>query len=168
MQQKTRTRGLDTLKGGTVHQGVARRRRGFTLAELLVSLFILSLGLVALGQLYVASMWTYNKARYMSLATKRAEFEMEKTRNLGVLRLLNGPAEDTYTSSEYQYDADGHGVKFTMTNIPGGKGEVRWEPYPPNTKNNTYLLKITVLITWTGVRDANSQVFLSSLLTNTE
>ena len=143
-----------------------RRRRGFSLVELLASVLILSLALVSLGQLYVAAMWTTQKARYLSLATKRAEYELEKVRNLGILSLANGPTESSYPTTEYTHAANLKGVSFQEVGLPSGIGTVSWSNYPPNVAGNDYQLKVDVVITWAGAHQSRSRVAVTSLVTN--
>jgi prepilin-type N-terminal cleavage/methylation domain-containing protein len=147
---------------------LARRRvqRGFTLVELLVALLILSMALISLSQLYLAGMWTTQKARYMSIATKRAQSELERVQDLGLLTLRNGPSEDSYPSAEYTYHEDWRGVDFAAAPLPNGEGSVTWRFWPPDTEANEYLLKVDVTITWDGSSRSRSLVSLSTLLTN--
>lgn len=143
-----------------------RRRRGMTLVEVLVAVLILSLALISLSQLYLAGMWTTQKARYLSIATKRAQSELERAQDLGLLTLRNGPSEDSYPSAEYTYHEDGMGVSFQAPPLPNGTGTVEWDYWPANTPGNEYLMKVTVNITWDGARRSRSRVTLSTLLTN--
>lgn len=151
---------------GIARSARRRIRRGFTLVELLVALLILSLALISLSQLYLASMWTTKKARFMSIATKRAQSELERAQDLGLLILRNGPGEDSYPSAEYTYHDDGRGVDFLAPPLNNGEGSVTWQYWPPNTTDNEYLLKVTVNITWEGSSRSRSVVNLSTLLTN--
>jgi len=143
-----------------------RIRQGFTLVELLVTLLILGMALISLSQLYLAGMWTTQKARYMSIATKRAQSEIERTQDLGLLILRNGPSEDSYPAAEYTYHADGRGVDFQTPPLPDGRGSVTWQFWPPNTAENEYLLKVTTHITWEGSSRSRSVVNVCTLLTN--
>jgi len=149
--------------------GPARRRirQAFTLVELLVAMLILSLALVSMSQLYLAGMWTTQKARYMSIATKRAQSELERAQDLGLLILRNGPSEDSYPSTEYTHHDDGRGVDFQAPPLPNGEGSVTWQFWPPDTDGNEYLLKVTINVGWDGSSRSRSLVSLSTLLTNT-
>ena len=143
-----------------------RRRRGLSLVELMVAVLILSLALISLSQLYLAGMWTTQKARYMSIATKRAQSELERVQDLGLLTLRNGPNEDSYPSAEYTYHADGMGVDFAAPPLPGGTGTVTWDYWPANTAGNEYLLKVNVTVSWEGASRSRTHVSLNTLLTN--
>ena len=136
--------------------------------ELLVSIFLLALGLVSLSQLYLSSMWAYQKARDMSVATQQAQYEMEKVRDLGVLNLMNGVDTTAYPTSVYTANAGNNGVTFLVHALPGGTGSVVWTPYPTGATNNQYLQKVVIAITWTGARRALSTVNVTTLVTNSK
>jgi len=112
-------------------------------------------------------MWTTQKARYLSIATKRAQAEMERVQDLGVLTLLNGPTEESYPSSTYTYHGDSRGVDFTEENLPEGAGSVTWTPHPPGgAAGSEYMLKVDVILTWQGAARSRTQVEVTTLLTN--
>lgn len=154
------------MERAQTHTQCRQFRRGFTLVELLVTLLILGLALVSLSQLYLAGMWTTQKAQYMTIATKRAQAEIERTQNLGLLILRNGPNEESYPSADYTYHSDGHGVDFVAPPLPNGRGSVTWQFWPPNTAGNQYLLKVTANVSWDGSTRSRSMVNVSTLLTN--
>ena len=131
-----------------------------------MAMLILGLALVALSQLFLAGMWTTQKARYLSISTQRAQAEMEKVQDLGMLTLLNGPTEESYPATEYWYDADQHGINFTDDNLPNGRGSVTWSSYPNNVAGNDHLLRVDIDITWEGASRSRSQVHVTTLLTN--
>ena len=143
---------------------------GFSLIELMVSTVILGLSLVALSQLYMSAMWTYQKARKLSVATNRAQFELEKVCNLGYDGLITGvnsgnpTIEDAYFPSEYTYLSSKMGVSFTIPDLPNGRGTVSWEPYPATTPlSSCKILQATVDIQWDGSPKAQSGVHLVTL-----
>lgn len=152
--------------GGSMRYSARARRRGFTLVELLVSVLILGMAMVSLGQLYIASNLTAQKARYLSLATQRAGAEMEKAEDLGILSLQNGPNSASYDTASYSYNSDNKGVTFTTNEPPNGQGSVTWVNWPPNTAGNSNLLKVDVILTWHAAGIPSSQVHLTTLLTN--
>lgn len=146
------------------------RARGFSLVEILVSSLILGLSLVAMSQLYMGAMWTYEKARKLTVATDRAHYELEKVRNLGYNMLINGinynnqAMEDAYLPSEYSYQSTGMGVTFTVNGLPQGRGSVLWAPYPTGTPLSTCkMMQVTVKIEWDGSPKAQSAVTLNTL-----
>jgi len=143
-----------------------RRPRGFTLMELLVALLILSLALISLSQLYLAGMWTVQKARYLSLATQRAQAELERANDLGILSLLNGPSEASYPISEYTWHEDGRGVDFTEDSLPNSQGTLTWQNWPTGETGSDQLLKVDIILTWKGAARSRSQVHVTTLLTN--
>jgi len=148
--------------------GKSGRRPGISLVELLVSVLIVSLGLVALSQLFVSALWTYQKAHYLSIATQQAQYEMEKVRDLGVLRLMNGVDTTAYPPAVYTANGTNNGVTFQVPTLPGGAGSVLWTPYPAGATNNQYLQQVVIAITWTGARRAKSVVNVTTLVTNTK
>lgn len=157
---------MENGKGDAMH---GRRRRGFTLIELLVSAVILSVGLVGLSQLYMGAMWTYKKGRNLSVATQRAQLEMEKVRNLGFDGLINGintsspDQEDAYLPEYYTYLSSRMGVQFTVGNLPNGRGTLTWQPYPIGTElKKAKMLQITLDISWDGSTREQSRVHLIS------
>jgi len=152
------------MGNGHAHSG------GFSLIELLVSSVILGLSLVALSQLYMSAMWTYQKARKLSIATNRAQFELEKVDNLGYEGLITGvnsgnpTIEDAYFPSEYTYLSSKMGVAFTIPDLPNGQGTVSWQPYPSNTSlSSCKILQATIDIQWDGSPKAQSRVHLITL-----
>lgn len=147
------------------------RHGGFTLVEVLVSTMILGIGLVALAQLYLAAMWTYQKSYYMSLATQRAQQEYEKVQNLGFYALENGPDDFTYLrvsqGGEYEWQIGVPVVRFSMADVmTGGQGVISWTHWPPNTVGNANMLKVEIEVTWVGPKETLTPVKIVTLVTN--
>ncbi len=142
--------------------------RGFTLVEILISLVILSLGLVSMSQLYVAAMWTTQKARYLSLATQRAQFEYENVQSLGAAALMGGPNDEMYDPTEYQFTPSVNRVDFQVESLPESACWVTWANYPATGTGFDQQVKVDIVISWLGPRKSRSDVTLSTLLTNTE
>lgn len=142
----------------------SRAYRGMTLVELLVSCVILAIGLVALSQLFVTAMWSYQKARYTTIATERVQHELEKAQSLrfNVLRDNANLISDTrYSSLDGYRELAGHnGVEFDMESIPGGHGVITISPF----QGKASLLKIDITITWTGSPKTQAPVHVTSLL----
>lgn len=145
--------------------------RAFTLVELLVSCLIISLGLVAASQLYVTAMWTTQKARYLSVASQRAQFELEKVRNLGFGGLVNGvnsstpELEDSYMPEYYTYLPSNLGVGFKIGDLPNGRGTVNWKPYPDGTAlKSAKMFEVTIEILWDGSTRDKSKVRLCTFV----
>lgn len=145
-----------------MHQ--SRKFRGVTLVELLVSCVILAIGLVALSQLFVTAMWSYQKARYTTIATERVQHELEKAQSLrfNVLRdSANLISETRYSPLDGYQELPGHnGVEFDMDSIPGGHGVMTISPY----HGNASLLKIDITITWKGSAKTLTPIHVASLL----
>ncbi|MHB9025138.1 MAG: type II secretion system protein [Armatimonadota bacterium] len=146
------------------------RRSGFSLVELLVSVVILGIGLVALIQLYMGALWSYQKGRYLSLATQRAQLEYEKVQNLGFYGLDNGPTDFTYlrtqSGGEYTWLTASPGVSFTVNSLPNGRGTVTWQHFPVNGAGSANMLKVDIRILWDGSQKSQSDVRIVTLLAN--
>ncbi|MHB9025542.1 MAG: type IV pilus modification PilV family protein [Armatimonadota bacterium] len=143
-----------------------RRRsksRGFTLVELLVSSVILAIGFIALSQLYLASMWTYWKAHYLSVATERAQQEIEYAQRLKFPALDTANANSLatyYLEPGYTALDTGRGVHFYERKLPSGEGTLTVTNY--NTYS--YLLKVTVEVNWLGPPQGQSKIKISTLI----
>lgn len=152
--------------------GSRRYRRGFSLVELLVSVVILSLGLIGLSQLHMAAMWTYYKTRDLSIATQRAQLELEKAQNLGFNLLDHGtlvaadPAPTCYSASEYSLLTTGRGVQFQVPSLPAGVGTVKIAKFTPGGVPKQNLITVTIEITWDGPPRARSHVKIFTMLAN--
>jgi prepilin-type N-terminal cleavage/methylation domain-containing protein len=155
-----------------------RRHTGFTLVEVLISVIILAVGLLALSQLYVTGMYTYQKARNMSLATQRASREMERAQNF-TFTLINSAhsqnkiVPDLYPAPEYTAfadpnDADLKGVNFDVPELPEGVGTVIFSHFYDNTqgKEMPNLLQVDVLIEWGGKPNTQTPIHLVTLIAN--
>ncbi|MHB9130065.1 MAG: type IV pilus modification PilV family protein [Armatimonadota bacterium] len=143
-----------------------RWQRGLTIVELLASIAILGIGLVALSQLYLAAMFTYQRSYYMSVATQRAQYEYEKVQNLGFYALANGPSAESYMPGEYTVLSPGPGVSFNVDQLPKGRGTVTWSRFPANTQGNANQLRVVITVGWTGMKQAASDVQIISLIAN--
>jgi len=78
--------------------GQGHEPRGFTLIEVLVALFVLAVGLLALIQLQVAAISGLAYSRHFSVATQLAEGQMEK--------LMSYPFPETETNNIIYYPKD--------------------------------------------------------------
>ncbi|HEY3379323.1 MAG TPA: prepilin-type N-terminal cleavage/methylation domain-containing protein [Armatimonadota bacterium] len=141
-----------------------RSRSGFTLVELLISCVILGIGMVALLHLYMVSMWSYQKARYIALATVRAQHELEKAENLkfNVMRdRANLIGDSRYQASEGYSELVGrNGVEFAISALPNGHGTVTVS----NFHGHANLLQIEIRISWEGPSPTQSPIHMSTLL----
>jgi hypothetical protein len=139
-------------------------------------MLVLSLALVGLSQLYVASMATYTKARYLSVATQRAQYELEHVKNLGFYKLSNAFADGstaflrTSAGGQYTWAANQTGptyiVNFTVPDLPGGTGTITWAYWKPITESGSNLYRVEITVTWNGPQAAKSDVHLYTLVAN--
>ncbi|HEX2950178.1 MAG TPA: prepilin-type N-terminal cleavage/methylation domain-containing protein [Armatimonadota bacterium] len=141
-----------------------RVRRGLTLIELLVSCFILAVGLVGLSQLYITAMWSYQKARYMSLATQRAQYELERVENFKFNVMQNSANlinDSVYPAAAgYSTLSAGNGVQFSMNDLPNGRGTITVSHF----NNQANLLRVDIQISWKEPRQTVSPIRISTLL----
>lgn len=141
------------------------RKRGFTLIELLVSSVLIGLGLIALSQLYLAAMHTYEKSRNLSIATQRAQRELEKVQSLGYSKLKYA-GENAYPPPYYSIDLSNSEVDFTVDELPNGRGNISWDYYfSGDTSGYEHMLKVTIDINWDGAPVSQSFVRVETLLT---
>jgi len=125
---------------------------------------ILSLGLIALSQLYLAGMYTYKKARFMSVATQRAQQELERVHDLKYNGLAYGTLIDAtrFPPDEYTALFFRRGVRFTVDELPQGYGTIVIAKY----NGYTHLLKVTISVKWGGMEQTRSDVVISTLIAN--
>ena len=132
---------------------------------MLVSIVILGIGLVALGELYLASFTTYHKSRLLSLATQYAEHELELMQRLDFATLDTGALiPDCYPEDQYRLLPSGRGVRFAIDALPEGQGTVAFTPY----QGRSNLLRATITITWHWPISSTLQVTITTLLTKRE
>ncbi|HEX2949654.1 MAG TPA: prepilin-type N-terminal cleavage/methylation domain-containing protein [Armatimonadota bacterium] len=145
-------------------------QRGFSLVELLVSVVILAIGLVALSQLYLAALWTYHCAQYTSIAAERAQQELETVQRLGAdsYTPLTDSTPSCYPSTVYTSYSAGHGVQFQVPELPRGHGTVVITKNPfLQTPASDYqqLASAVITITWQPSSTKQSTVSLITYLT---
>lgn len=145
-----------------------------TLVEILVAILILGVGIVGLSNLYLATMWTYQKARNLSLATQRAELELENIQRQAATAYT--ALTDTskplipacYSAVIYSALPSGRGVSFKVPGLPGGSGKITitTDPFKKNRPEDAKLASASIVITWTGSKRGQSNVSLTTLITN--
>jgi prepilin-type N-terminal cleavage/methylation domain-containing protein len=131
-----------------------------TLIELLVSIVIISIGLVALSQLYMSAMWTYQKSRSLSLATERAQLELEKVHAVGYEGLQLDPLTQNplFPSTVYTATTNPHGVTFPVDTLVGGSGKITVQPYQEGGAPVDNIVQVVVEIDWDGAPRAQTNV----------
>lgn len=151
-----------------MHHQRTSYRAGFTLIEMLVACVILAIGLIGLSQLYLASMWTYQKSRNLALATEVAQYELEKAQSYGYTGLNGALTDDLYLRTQsggiYTWLPAGNGVSFPVSQLPGGQGTVVWTHYVASSQTVASLLQVEVTITWGGSVRAQSKMKVDTLI----
>lgn len=154
----------------TTHQPGARKLRGLTLVEVLISALILSVGVVGLAQLYLASIAFSMKTRHLAIATQRAQREIEYITTFPYADFRTDALATHYPSSRYPgvqvVDTDsatgsGKTVSFTTDELPSGTGVVAITPYKTGY---THLLQVRVTVGWKGWHDQHESVTLNTLV----
>ncbi len=135
------------------------------MVELLVSAVILSLGFVAMGHLYLASMMTYEKSRDTSVATQRAQHELEKAANLKYEGLTVSDLTAVYPTPLYTVNPD-RTISFTVPDLSGAQGTIRLvkDPFAAGGSAAQNLLGFVVEIHWRGQGYPKGTVRLNTLL----
>lgn len=148
-----------------------QRSAGFSLIELLVSTLILGVALVACSQLCLTGMYTYQKARSISVATQRAQYEQEKLQNLPFNIIATALDADScklvpslYPASTYQQITNNgqRGVAFTLGDVPDGHGTVMLSHF----KGYQHILQIDITVWWQGTTPADTPVKITTLITS--
>lgn len=142
--------------------------------ELLVACVILAIGIVGMSQLYLAAMFTFEKSRYLSVGTGRAQEEMEFVQNIPFQELRksidgedfimenNEDGVGRFPDAKYDQVDTNDGVTFTIDTLPRGEGFITIKPHD-NMKD---LIEVTVEVTWEGARPVRSPVRIVTLVSN--
>jgi prepilin-type N-terminal cleavage/methylation domain-containing protein len=123
-------------------------RRGLSLIELMVTIVILAIGLVAVSTMFVFGYQSQLNAHYQILATAEANRILEQMRSAG----YNHIDSTTFPSP------------FTVTSVPQGTGDITIAPFPAPTSPNMY--KITVRVNWAGGRNVQGATRVTTLISN--
>jgi len=147
-----------------------RRARGFSLIELLVVIGILSIGLAAIGALFVAGSISAAKSRRMNAARNAAQKELERLRSAGFSGCVVDPTIFT-TSGGYtilQQNSDGTGrIGFQTPGLPpGSQGVISIAFYQSSAGYYPNLKDISVNVTWPGGATTAGEVTLHTLVAN--
>lgn len=139
--------------------------RGFSLIEILVAISITSISLVALSQLYTYSMWMYERGRNTSIASQRAQYELEKIQNLQFNILKNSAHlidDSRYSALEgYSELPTNNGVQFPLPELRGGRGTITIS----NFRDYEHILQIVIEITWQSPQRTITPVRVVTLMT---
>lgn len=174
IRQLLRPRGSEDW--GRLMQTACHRRAGFTLVELMVASVILAIAIIGLAQLYLTALSAFEKSRYLSVATGRAQLELERVQETPYSELLKSvnnadfieitadgvddPIGAFLDLDGYTQLAGNNGVHFTVDGLPSGEGLITFQKY----NNYESLLMVTIEITWEGARPARSPVKVVTLL----
>jgi prepilin-type N-terminal cleavage/methylation domain-containing protein len=144
--------------------------KGFSLIELMVVIFLLSLGLCAVAGLFVAGTISSSKARRMNTARQAAQRQLERLRSAGFAGCIVD--SDIFTSAEgytiIQQNSDKTGtIGFAVPNLPlGATGTIDIAYYSGATGSYPNLKDITVTATWPGGGVTAGNVVLHTYVAN--
>jgi len=124
------------------------RRSGLSLVELMVTLCVLSIGLVGVASMFVVSYRTQVQAHFASVATDIASAKIEEMQALG----YNGIDEETCPPT------------FLVAELPSASGTLTYAPYPEKTSTNQYMLVVTV--EWGGGARIAGRVSIPTVVSN--
>lgn len=130
-----------------------RRCRGFTLIECLVSIVLLSIGLVGVIGTLTAALIANQRASDTQLAGAIAQTTIEEMRSLGFGNVTYDDFPATATSATLPDLAELHGAQRTIAIVDSYGG-------------NSRLKKVTVTVSWRGRNGQNSSVMTETIVTN--
>jgi prepilin-type N-terminal cleavage/methylation domain-containing protein len=135
-----------------------RKRRGFTLAEVLVSLTVLCLAVLAVVPALLLGNRSVQRAQHTEVATQIAQERLEKVREAGYTALAVMRTSGTSLSETF---APG-------SSLPRGTGLVATtrlaeDLVTPTT--NSERCRVSVTVSWTGVGNNKGAVTLTTLVT---
>ncbi len=144
-----------------------RRQSGFTLAEVVLSIFLLGVVAVVFGALYPVSERLSGGAKYRATALMLAERRMEAVKLLGYGNL-------TYDGLRAYglIDAEPNTSPFSFTNTDNAKNESPSRLLPQGTGQIIVedvewdVKRVTVRVQWTDRNNRSQAVELRTLVTN--
>lgn len=148
---------------------LARTRSGFTLLELVVTIVLLVIGLVALSSLFVVGIISDVKAERIQVAANRVRQELERMRSAGYSGALIHTdvfkSGDGYTITEQNPDLTG-AVSFTEARLPASSGTLEIRYYASGAGIYPNLKRVSVSLSWGGGRRTQGAVYASTLIAN--
>ena len=118
------------------------RRKGFTLIEVMLTVFVLALTALIFAAVFPTSQISRMKAAYMSYAVSIARQKIEEQKSAGYAGILVG----TITSP--------------VDELPSGIETITITQYATNIK------EVKVKITWSGYRKVGGKVSLATLISD--
>jgi hypothetical protein len=146
-----------------------RRHRGVTLVEILMSIFVLSLGIIGASQCMHAALIMNAKATRVAQGTaiclggSSADLGgIEYWRSIGFGNIQEDIPGTATTGTQTEYPAD-------CPQLPGVKRVTTWTVYTDavNTRINGKLIWVTVTVSWKGnMNNATESVSMSTMVSN--
>lgn len=138
---------------------VAKRRLGFTLPEMIMALFVLSLIVAAVVPAYLFANRQIEHARHTELATGIAADTLERWRSTAFDELPDIPEGQSETSVSIG----------TFETLPGATGQVRFtkvdDSLKPSTEEETRRVQISVTVNWGSEAREHGTVDMSTVVT---
>jgi len=144
-----------------------RRARAFTLAEIVLSLFLLGVVAVVFGALFPVSQRVSGSAKWRAAAVALAERRMEAIKFVGYgnltydgLRAYNLIDPSPNTSPFSFTNTDDANRESPARMLPNGQGQIAVEDIAWDVK------RVTVRVSWRDLNGQTRQVELRTLITN--
>lgn len=132
--------------GGVRNMARLRRRGGFSLIEMMVTIILVAIGLAGVISMFLHGYQSQLNAHYMIIATAVAAEKLDEMRSAG----FNGLDPATFPSP------------FAVTELPQGMGTITIEPFPDPTTDN--MVRIEVRVEWEGGRGIQGNTRVATLL----
>ncbi len=124
------------------------KRGGLSLIELMVTLVLLSIGLVGVSSMFVVGFRTQRHAHFASVGADVASRKIEAMKAAGYNSIDSALFPGTEAVSE----------------LPSGQASISFEPYPDSESSNQYL--VNVIVVWGGGTGIGGRVALSTVISS--